>query len=57
MVRDLVRESNTVSVLQQLIGPNIKVMQTMMFMKGPGKRGQTCHQDEYFIPTSDRSIV
>jgi ectoine hydroxylase-related dioxygenase (phytanoyl-CoA dioxygenase family) len=56
MVRDLVKEPTTVSVLQQLIGPNIKAMQTMMFMKGPGKRGQACHQDEYYIPTRDRSL-
>ncbi|XP_065829295.1 phytanoyl-CoA dioxygenase, peroxisomal-like isoform X2 [Oscarella lobularis] len=55
-VQSLVRESKTVDVLRQCIGPNVKCMQTMMFMKGPGKRGQACHQDEYYIPTRDRSL-
>eukprot|EP00118_Oscarella_pearsei_P002517 m.10766 g.10766 ORF g.10766 m.10766 type:complete len:321 (+) comp22643_c0_seq1:22-984(+) len=55
-VRALVKEPKTVAVLQQCIGQNIKCMQTMMFMKGPGKRGQAAHQDEYYIPTRDRSL-
>jgi ectoine hydroxylase-related dioxygenase (phytanoyl-CoA dioxygenase family) len=28
----------------------------MLFMKGPGNPGQAWHQDEYYIPTRDRSL-
>ena len=44
-------------VLQAVIGPNVKCMQSMLFTKGPGKPGQSWHQDEYFIPTRDRSLT
>ena len=29
----------------------------MLFVKGPGKAGQAWHQDEYYIPTRDKSLV
>ncbi len=45
-----------VAALGALIGPNVKCMQSMLFMKGPGKPGQPWHQDEFFIPTRDRSL-
>jgi phytanoyl-CoA hydroxylase len=32
-------------------------MQSMLFVKGPGKAGQSWHQDEYFIPTRDKSLI
>jgi ectoine hydroxylase-related dioxygenase (phytanoyl-CoA dioxygenase family) len=32
-------------------------MQSMLFTKGEGKPGQAWHQDEYFIPTRDRSLT
>ena len=38
-------------VLQALIGPDILALQTMLFIKGPGKPGQGWHQDTYYIPT------
>ncbi|MFI7061270.1 phytanoyl-CoA dioxygenase family protein [Kribbella sp. NPDC050124] len=44
-------------VLTQLIGPNVKAMQSMLFTKGEGKPGQAWHQDEFFIPTRDRSLT
>ena len=44
-------------VLTQVIGPNVKCMQSMLFIKATGKPGQAWHQDEYFIPTRDRSLV
>lgn len=44
-------------VLAQVIGPNVKSMQTMLFVKAEGKPGQPWHQDEYFIPTRDRSLT
>lgn len=46
-----------VDVLTQVIGPNVKAMQSMLFTKGEGKPGQAWHQDEYFIPTRDRSLT
>ena len=44
-------------VLSQIVSPNVKCMQTMLFMKAPGKNGQSWHQDEYYIPTSDKSLI
>lgn len=46
-----------VDVLTQLIGPDVKAMQSMLFVKNAGKPGQAWHQDEHFIPTRDRSLV
>jgi len=46
-----------VDVLGELIGPNVKCMQSMLFIKHAGKPGQAWHQDEYFIPTRDRSLT
>ena len=45
-----------VAVLKALISPNLKSMQTMLFVKKAGKPGQAWHQDEHFIPTRDRSL-
>lgn len=44
-------------VLTAVIGPNVKMMQSMLFLKAEGKPGQAWHQDEYFIPTRDRSLT
>ena len=38
-------------VLQVLIGPDVSALQSMLFLKGPGKPGQGWHQDTYYIPT------
>jgi phytanoyl-CoA hydroxylase len=38
-------------VLEVLIGPDVSAMQTMLFLKPPGKPGQGWHQDSYYIPT------
>ncbi len=46
-----------VSALTQLIGPDVKCMQSMLFVKSAGKPGQAWHQDEDFIPTRDRSLT
>jgi len=45
------------SVLKVLLGPNVKCMQSMLFVKAAGKPGQAWHQDEDFIPTRDRSLI
>jgi phytanoyl-CoA hydroxylase len=44
-------------LLKQLVGPNLKCMQSMLFVKAAGKPGQAWHQDEDFIPTRDRSLI
>lgn len=46
-----------VNVLTKVIGPNVKCMQSMLFIKASGKPGQAWHQDEDFIPTRDRSLT
>ena len=46
-----------VDVLTNVIGPDVKCMQSMLFIKSSGKPGQAWHQDEDFIPTRDRSLT
>ena len=46
-----------VDLLTRVIGPNVKGMQSMLFIKASGKPGQAWHQDENFIPTRDRSLT
>jgi len=46
-----------VEVLTHTVSPNIKCMQSMLFVKGPGKAGQAWHQDEFYIPTRDQSLI
>ncbi len=38
-------------VLEVIIGPDVLALQTMLFLKPPGKPGQGWHQDNYYIPT------
>ena len=54
---DAVSQPGIVEVLTQLIGPNVKCMQSMLFIKSAGKPGQAWHQDEAFIPTRDCSLT
>jgi ectoine hydroxylase-related dioxygenase (phytanoyl-CoA dioxygenase family) len=56
-MRDALAHPAVVDVLIDLIGPDVKSMQSMLFTKGEGKRGQAWHQDEYFIPTRDHSLT
>lgn len=56
-MRAAVRHPKVVEVLTALIGPDVKAMQTMLFVKRAGKPGQAWHQDEHYIPTRDRSLV
>ncbi len=46
-----------VNLLTRVISPNVKCMQSMLFIKSAGKPGQAWHQDEDFIPTRDRSLT
>lgn len=53
---DFLAQPVIVDVLTRIIGPNVKCMQSMLFIKSAGKPGQAWHQDEAFIPTRDRSL-
>jgi len=66
-VRPLLRRSMAhpalCQVLTRIVGAHlahwdgsVKSMQSMLFIKGPGKPGQAWHQDELHIPTRDRSL-
>ena len=44
-------------LLARGVSPNVKAMQSMLFVKASGKPGQAWHQDEDYIPTRDRSLV
>jgi ectoine hydroxylase-related dioxygenase (phytanoyl-CoA dioxygenase family) len=46
-----------VDLLTRVIGPNVKAAQSMLFIKAEGRPGQPWHQDEFFIPTRDRSLT
>ncbi len=46
-----------VQALTTVIGPAVKAMQSMLFIKASGKPGQAWHQDEDYIPTRDRSLI
>lgn len=43
-------------VLEALIGPDVRALQTMLFLKGPGQPGQGYHQDSYYIPTQPDTL-
>lgn len=58
LIRDrYVAHPRFVDVLASVLGPNVKCMQSMLFVKPSGRPGQAWHQDEFFIPTRDRSLV
>ncbi len=50
-------KASIVEALNAIIGPDIKSMQSMLFVKNAGKPGQAWHQDEFYIPTRDRSLA
>jgi len=57
LMRGTLAHPSVVDALTGLIGPNVKAMQSMLFIKSEGKPGQAWHQDELFIPTRDRSLT
>lgn len=57
LLSDLLHEEHVVDALTRLVGPNVKCMQSMFFVKHAGRPGQAWHQDETFIPTRDRSLI
>src|SRR5690606_6225195 len=57
LIKRTLSHHNIIEVLAHILGPNVKCMQSMLFVKAPGKAGQSWHQDEYYIPTRDCSLV
>jgi ectoine hydroxylase-related dioxygenase (phytanoyl-CoA dioxygenase family) len=57
LMLDLARLPSVVDALTEVIGPNVKLVQSMLFIKSAGKPGQAWHQDEAHIPTRDRSLT
>ncbi len=57
LMADAVKHGAFVEVLTRIIGPDVKAMQSMLFVKAAGKPGQAWHQDEDYIPTRDRSLT
>ena len=57
LIRDTLSHPVLVDALTRVIGPDVKSMQSMLFLKSEGKPGQAWHQDELFIPTRDRSLT
>ena len=51
LMRGTLAHPVVVDALTRLVGPNLKAMQSMLFIKSEGKPGQAWHQDELFIPT------
>lgn len=43
-------------VLEELIGPDVMAMQSMLFFKPPGMAGQAYHQDSYYIKTKPDTV-
>lgn len=57
VIKNFLAEEKIVEVLKNVVSPNVKCMQSMLFVKGPNKPGQSWHQDECFIPTRDKSLI
>jgi len=56
-IYDFLFHPRLVAILKGLVSPNLKCMQSMLFVKAPGKAGQAWHQDEFYIPTRDKSLI
>ena len=57
LIKRYASDNRVASILSRVVSNNVKCMQSMLFIKGPGKLGQSWHQDEYFIPTRDKSLI
>jgi phytanoyl-CoA hydroxylase len=57
LVREVARLPAIVERLTGVVGPNVKLVQSMLFIKSENMPGQDWHQDESHIPTRDRSLT
>lgn len=63
VMRAVITHPGIAAVLRKIVAAHlphwdgsVKCMQSMLFVKPPGKQGQAWHQDEVYIPTRDRSL-
>ena len=63
VMRSFITHPRITAVLSRIVAAHlpfwdgaVKCMQSMLFVKPPGKQGQAWHQDEIYIPTRDRSL-
>lgn len=54
---EVMRHPRLVATLTELVGDNLKSPHSMLHIKPPGQRGQSWHQDEFFLPSRDRSLT
>lgn len=55
---ELLQESKILEALHGIIpSKNIKCIQSIYFVKSPGSIGTPWHQDEFYLPTRDRSLT
>jgi phytanoyl-CoA hydroxylase len=57
LFRDIARHPGVVEQPTRVVGPNVKMMLSVLFIKSEGRPGQAWHQDETHIPTRDRSLT
>lgn len=57
LIQRYLSHPKVLEVLTAVVSPNVKCMQSMLFVKAPGKAGQSWHQDEFYIPTRDKSLI
>ncbi len=57
LFHDVLSHAAVTDLLTRVVSPNVKCMQSMLFVKASGKPGQAWHQDEDYIPTRDRSLI
>ncbi|MEL6350028.1 MAG: phytanoyl-CoA dioxygenase family protein, partial [Myxococcota bacterium] len=56
-IREMIRHPVLVAVFTALLGPNVKCVQSMFFIRPSGGPGQAWHQDEHYVPSRDRSTT
>lgn len=49
--------SRVLDIVESLIGPDVLALQTMLFLKPPGKEEQGWHQDSFYIPTIPDTLL
>ena len=57
VMREFLAHPAVSRALARLVAPDVKCMQSMLFIKPPRFPGQAWHQDEVYIPTRDRSLT
>ena len=57
VLTDFLKHPPVTALLKKVVGPNVKCMQSMLYIKPAGKPGVAWHQDESLIPTRDRSLT